>query len=113
MKVCYRKSDGVYCDSADSYVKYPGDIEFIKGINVMGRFGGSVEDYAVIETNEKQPYLKRYISSELVDDTEKIEQIANYKSPEEILRQEQIEFLKTATDSQKMNFLLEQHGLKE
>ena len=75
MKVCYRTSDGVFCDSAESFAVYPGDAAFIAGPNVLGRFGGNPEDYVVKEVDlgvVPQPHLKKLESDVLVDDTDKI-----------------------------------------
>lgn len=75
MKVCYRESDGAYCDSADSHAKYPGDEAFILGTNVIGRFGGKPEDYVIIEVDldeTPQPCLKKLQAGVLVDDDVKI-----------------------------------------
>ena len=72
MKVCYRRKDGKYCDSADSWVKYPGDENFVKGPNVIGRLGGKVGDYVVVETDAPRPHMKRYDGGKLVDDEQKL-----------------------------------------
>jgi hypothetical protein len=72
MRVCFRKSDGSYCDNGGSHVKYPGDEEFVEGGNVMGRFGGTPDDYIVVDTDEPRPWLKRYVNGKLVDDEEKL-----------------------------------------
>lgn len=83
MKVCYRKSDGVYCDNEQSWVKYPGDEAFIKAHNVMGRFKGKVTDYIVIETDKPSPWLKRYVNGKLIDDKEKLKALEAQKRAEE------------------------------
>ena len=87
MKVCYRKSDGMYCDSQQSWpAGYPGDEEFVRGPNVMGRFGGSPEDYVIIETDEPEPWFKRLAGGDLVDDAGKRESFLEERRQRAALR---------------------------
>ena len=84
MKVCYRKSDGQYCDTEGSWpFRYPGDEEFVKGPNVIERFGGEVEDYVVVDVDPEQvpqPWSKRWQDGNLVDDEDKLAAIAQQES---------------------------------
>ncbi len=86
MKVCYRKSDGIYCDSEGSWpLAFPGDEELVKGPNVVERFGGEVEDYVVVDVDPEEvprPWLKRWRDGSLVDDEEKIVAIAQQETEE-------------------------------
>jgi hypothetical protein len=86
MKVCYRKSDGLYCDNEGSWpLGYPGDEEFVKGPNVIERFGGEVEDYVVVDVDPEvvpQPWFKMWQDGSLVDDEEKLAAIAQRESEE-------------------------------
>ena len=76
MKVCYRKSDGLYCDTEGPWpFRYPGDEEFVKGPNVIERFGGEPEDYVVVDVDpEEVPelWLKRWQDGNLVDDVSSV-----------------------------------------
>ena len=87
MKACYRKSDGLYCDNEGSWqLGCPGDEEFVKGPNVLERFGGEVEDYVVVDVDPEavpQPWLKRWQEGELVDDEEKLAAIAQRDAEED------------------------------
>jgi hypothetical protein len=81
VKVCYRRSDGLYCDSERSWpARYPGDGEFVRGPNVMGRFGGAPDDYAVVDADAPEPWLRRWVDGRLVDDTEKLDAIASARA---------------------------------
>ena len=114
MKVCYRKSDGLYCDSSASYLggSYPGDEAMVHGPNVIGRFGGKSEDYVVISTRERGPWLKRYVGAQLVDDEEKLAAIAARQREEQVAA-EGMEALrnkirdKTATPDDVLEYLAE------
>jgi hypothetical protein len=86
MRVCYRKSDGIYCDNEGSWpLGCPGDEEFVRGPNVIERFGGEVEDYVVADVDPEQvpqPWLKRWQDGDLVDDEDKLAAIAQQESEE-------------------------------
>ena len=86
MKVCYRKSDGLYCDTEGSWpFRYPGDEEFISGPNVIERFGGEVEDYVIVDVDPEEvpePWLKRWQDGALVDDEDRLAAIAQQESEE-------------------------------
>ncbi len=86
MKVCFSKSDGQYCDTEGSWpAGYPGDEEFLKGPNVIERFGGEVEDYVVVDVDPDEvpePWLKRWQDGVIVDDEEKLAAIAQRESEE-------------------------------
>lgn len=86
MRAVYKKSDGTYCDSEQSYVKPPDDKGIIDGPNVIGRFGGKVSDYIVIECPDR-PWLKKYLGGKLVDDTEKIAAMETARAEAETQRQ--------------------------
>lgn len=86
MRVCYRRSDGLYCDNEGSWpLGCPGDEEFVNGPNVIGRFGGEPEDYVVVDVDPDdvpRPWLKRWQDGQLVDDQEKVAAIAQRESEE-------------------------------
>ena len=93
MRVAFRKSDGMYCDSADSFAVYPGDDPFIRSNNVMGRLGGKPEDYVILDADPKdvpQPELRKLLDGKLVEDTDKIAAIHASKDEEaqDILRRD-------------------------
>ena len=77
MKIVIDKRTGAYCDSERSWKVYPGDKAFIEGPNAMGRFGGTVDDFLVLETAEERPHLLKYVAGELVPDTDKLQEIAD------------------------------------
>lgn len=77
MKVCYRLSDGIYCDNERSYFPNPpSDEVMINSGNVIGRHGGVFADYTCIETTADNPWLKKLIGGVLVPDQDKLDAIA-------------------------------------
>lgn len=77
MRVCYRLSNGIYCDNEQSYFPNPpSNEEMIASNNVIGRYGGVPADYTVIETSEVNPWLKKLIGGQLIDDQDKLDAIA-------------------------------------
>lgn len=77
MKIAIDKRTGQVRAQSDSYKIYPGDKAFIEGHNVMGRFGGLVDDYLVLDTEEGNPHLLKYVAGELVPDTNKLQAVAD------------------------------------
>ena len=60
---------GAYCDRADSFTEGPpSDVEWIKGGNVMGRFGGVESDYVIVETSDPMPQLCKLVDGKVVRD---------------------------------------------
>lgn len=81
MKVCYRLSDGIYCDNERSYYPNPpSDEEMIASANVIARFGGVHSDYTVIQTSERTPWLKKLVDGQLLDDQDKLDSIATIQA---------------------------------
>lgn len=49
MKVAFKIPSGRFCDREDSWRDWPGAEKFLGGPNVVGRFGGTVDDYEIRE----------------------------------------------------------------
>lgn len=86
MKVCYRLSDGIYCDNERSYFPNPpSDEVMINSGNVVGRYGGVPVDYACVETSEVSPWLKKLVGGVLVPDQDKLDAIAAEQAAKDLL----------------------------
>lgn len=86
MKVCYRLSDGIYCDNEKSYFPNPpSDEVMINSGNVIGRHGGVFADYTCVETAVGSPWLKKLIGGQLVDDQDKLDAIAAEQAANDLL----------------------------
>lgn len=60
---------GSYCDREDSFVNGPpSDRTWIEGGNVMGRFGGGLDDYAIVNVSDSYPELCLLVDGKAVRD---------------------------------------------
>lgn len=80
----FRKSDGKFMDSEDSYARGATPAQLIDGANVIGIHGGTVEDYICVPVDEKDVHLFRYVDQMLVPDLEALTEIVDREDQDKV-----------------------------